>query len=190
MSGKTYAPLKKLLTPDDPTDLNNTMWTGILEAEAIWEALLEQGQMHFSQAEDTPLALGPIANKIGPFEFNEYSKQILQGTFDIESLTDSVEVIDIVKAMSYVNPTNPLEFNCALTVPDLSEQFEKVKESTASSPTRLHYGCWKMLSKDEDTFEPFAMMISFAFRWGMPPMAWETVVQPVLEKDKGSPKIT
>ena len=47
-----------------------------------------------------------------------------------------------------------------------------------------------MLRKDEDTFEPFAMMISFAFRWGVSPMAWETMVQPVLEKDKGSPKIT
>ena len=163
VSGKTYIPLKKLLNPDDPTDLDNITWTGILEAEAIWEALLEQGQMHFSQAEDTAFALKPIADKIGPFEFNEYSKQILQGTFDIESLTKSVEVIDIVKAMSYVNPTNLPEFDCTLMVPDLHEQFEKVKESTASSPTGLHYGHWKMLSKDEDTFEPFAMMISFAF---------------------------
>ena len=102
VSGKTYAPLKKLLSPDNPTNLDNTMWTGILEAEAIWEALLEQGWMHFSQAKDTSFALGPIANKIGPFKFNEYSKQIVKGTFKIESLTNSVEVIDIVEAMSYV----------------------------------------------------------------------------------------
>ena len=190
VSRKTYAPLKKLLTPDNPTNLDNTMWTGILEAEAIWEALLEQGRMHFSQAKDTPFAFGLIANKIGPFKFNEYSKQILQGTFDIESLTNSVEVIDIVKAMRYINPANPPEFDCTLTGPDLREQFKKVKESTASSPTGLHYGHWKMLRKDEDTFEPFAMLISFAFQWGIPPRAWETTVQPVLEKDKGSPKIT
>ena len=134
MSGKTYDPLKKLLIPDDPTNLDNTMWTGILEAEAIWEALLEQGRMHFSQAEDTPFASGPIADKIGPFEFNKYSKQILQGTVNIESLTNSVEVIDIVKAMSYINPANPPEFNCTLTVPDLCEQFAKSRRALPHPP--------------------------------------------------------
>ena len=42
----------------------------------------------------------------------------------------------------------------------------------------------------DDTFFPFASMISFAFKWGMPPKAWEMAVQPILEKDQLSPKIT
>ena len=44
LSGKTYDLLKKLLIQDDPTDLDKTTWTALLESEAIWEALLEQDE--------------------------------------------------------------------------------------------------------------------------------------------------
>jgi hypothetical protein len=36
------------------------------------------------------------------------SEQILAGTFDIDSITDDVDVRDIVKAMSHHDPANPL----------------------------------------------------------------------------------
>ena len=190
VSGKYYDPLKCLLIPDDPTDPDNTTWTALLKVEAIWEALLHQGRAHFSQASDTPFATGPIADKVGPFEQNEFSDKILQGTFDIDSLTNSIEVRDIVKGMSYQDPSNLPEFDCTITVAQLKEQFKSAKESTASSPNGLHYGHWKTLLWDDDIFFPFASMISFAFKWGVPPKAWETAVQSVLEKDQGSPKIT
>jgi hypothetical protein len=63
--------------PDDPLDLENTMWTALVECQAIFEALIKNGKKHFSQASKTPFASGPIAEHLGPYEFNEYSQQIL-----------------------------------------------------------------------------------------------------------------
>jgi len=100
IGGKVYNPLTRVLVPDDPTNIQNTSWTAIVEAEGIWEALLQHGKEHFTQANDTPFVAGPIADYIGPFEFNECSKQILAGTFDVERIVDDIEVRDIVKAMS------------------------------------------------------------------------------------------
>jgi len=190
IGGKVYNPLTKVLVPDDPTDPQNTSWTAIVEAEGIWEALLQHGKEHFSQAKDTPFVAGPIADHIGPFEFNECSKQILAGTFDVDSIVDNVDVRDIVKAMSYDNPSQPTKFDCTLTLDQLKDGFKRVNESTASSPTGMHYGIWKTLLKSEKLFRPYGNMIAFAFQWGVPPKQWEYLIQPIIEKDPGSPKVT
>ena len=92
--------------------------------------------------------------------------------------------------MRYQDTANPPESDCTINVNQLKEQFKSAKESTTSSPNGLHYRHWRTLLGDDDAFFPFASMISFSFKWGMPPKAWETAVQPILEKDQGSPKIT
>jgi hypothetical protein len=48
-----------------------------VECQAIFEALIKNGKEHFSQASNTPFASGPITEHLGPYEFNEYSQQIL-----------------------------------------------------------------------------------------------------------------
>jgi hypothetical protein len=184
ISGKSFNQLDELLTPDDPNDVNNCTWTAVVNRQAMWEVLLHQGREHFSQARDTPFATGPIANLIGPFDDNEYSEKILEGNFDIDSLVDSLETRDLVKAMAYRDTPAP-SFNCELTVEELRDGFKAVKESTASSPGGLHYGIWKTLISDETIFEPFALMIIFAFRWSVVPVMWEKVVQIILAKDVG-----
>jgi hypothetical protein len=61
------------------------------------ESLLSHGQEYFSQASNTPFATGPIANILRPLEWNNASKQILNGTFDIDSITSNVDDRDIRK---------------------------------------------------------------------------------------------
>jgi hypothetical protein len=75
-----------------PQDIDNTTWKSHVEAKVIWEALITHGKEHFSQASDTPFASGPIAEHLGPHEWNEVSQQILEGTFDIDSITDYLDV--------------------------------------------------------------------------------------------------
>jgi len=100
--------IDKLLIPDDPFDLDNTTWHAVIEKQAIFEALLEHGQTHFSQASDTPFVTGPVAKRIGPFKFNEHSRAILNGTFDIDSISDDIVLRDVVKAMAHSNPASPV----------------------------------------------------------------------------------
>ena len=192
ISSRNKNAIDELWTPDNPFNLNNTTWSAVIKKEAIFKALIKNGKQHFSQAMDTPFASGPVANLIGPFEFNEYSQQILKGEFDIESITNDIELHNIVKAMAHSDPSNPIESNSELTINKLCEGFSYIKEGTASNPDGLHHGHWKTLIKDDDTFEPYALMIMFAFKFGEPPHTWTSTHQVMLGKDEpGQPiKIT
>jgi len=190
-NGKAHTPLKQILVPDHPDNMESTTWTEVVEATAIWEALLNDGRRaHFSQASDTPFVTGPVAHLIGPYDFNEHAQDILNGTFDIDSITDNIELRDIVKAMRYDNPSNPPNIDCSISIKQLKQGFKDANESTSSSPTGLHYGHWKSLLHDDDLFLPYGLMIIFAGKFGIPPSQWEEAVQPIIEKDPGNPKIT
>lgn len=129
ISDKCYDPLKKLLIPDDPTNPDNTTWAALLEAEAIWEALLHQGKEHFSQASDTPFATGPVTGLIGPFERNEHSQETPQGAFHIESLTDSVEVRAITRVMMCQSPPRPPGFDCTIAIKQLPSSSRRQRKA-------------------------------------------------------------
>ncbi len=157
--------LDKVWTPENTANLENTTWKAHVHAKAIWEALLSHGWEHFSQASNTPFATRPIAKILGPLEWNNASKQILNGTFDINSITSNVDIWDIVKAMAHYNPNNPMQASSQLTIPKIKTVFKFVKESTSSNWEGLHHGHWKSLIHNDDALEPFALMIMFAFHW-------------------------
>jgi hypothetical protein len=90
--GPQTGSIDELWTPDDPLDFENTSWTAVVEWQAIFEALIKNSEEHFSQAMNTPFATGPVVDLIGPFEFNEYSQQILRGEFDIDSISDDIQL--------------------------------------------------------------------------------------------------
>ena len=169
--------------PNNPLNLDNTSWSALVEKEAIFKALISNGEQHFSQAMLTPFGSGPIANLIRPLEFNKYSQQILKGEFDIDSITDDIELWDIVKAMAHLDPMNPIESDNKCMINKLPEGFSYIKESTASNPDELHHGNWKTLIKDDNAFKPYALMIMFAFKFGKPPNILTSIHLVMLGKD-------
>jgi hypothetical protein len=83
IKGPQNGSLDELWTPHNPLNLRNTSWTAIAKKQAIFEALLQKGREHFSQATKTPFVSGPISEYIGPFEFNKCSRQILRGNLTL-----------------------------------------------------------------------------------------------------------
>jgi hypothetical protein len=189
INGPQTGAVDELWMPDHPMDIKNTTWTAVVERQAIFEALLANGEQHISQALHTPFASGPVADLLGPFEFNEYLQQILHGKFDINSITDDIQLQSIIKAMSHSDPNNPIMSDSELMIEKLKQGFSYVKESTLSNPEGLHHGIWKSLIKDEDAFEPYALMMIFAFKYGKPPDIWTNSHQIILGKDKPSKPI-
>jgi hypothetical protein len=94
-----YVNLNRILTPDDPTDLENTTWTAIIEAQALYEVLIAHAQEHFKQAANTPFINGPIAAQFGPFADNSYCDAILNGTIDLAAIANTTEVKDLLHGM-------------------------------------------------------------------------------------------
>jgi hypothetical protein len=97
-------------------NIENTTWTAIVKCQAIFEALIKNGEEHFSHASHTPFASGLVADIPGPFEFNEVSQQILRGKFDIDSISDDIQLHSIIKAMSHSDPTNPIKADSKLMI--------------------------------------------------------------------------
>jgi len=106
--------------------------------------------------------------------------------FDIDSITNDIDLQDVLKAMRYDNP----DVDCTITIEQLQQGFRDASESTSSCPSGIHYGHWKSLLHDEDLFLPFGLMIMFAGKFGVPPEEWEEAVQPIAEKDPGNLNIT
>jgi hypothetical protein len=181
--GPQTGSIDELWMPNDPLNVENTTWIALVKQQAIFEALIKNGEEHFSQATDTPFATGPVVDLIGPFEFNESSQQILRGKFDIDSISDDIQLRSIIKAMAHSNPANPIETDSKLTIDKLKTGFSYIKESTSSNPDGLHHGHWKTLIKDDDAFEPYALMIMFAFKFGEPPDTWMSSHQIILGND-------
>jgi hypothetical protein len=105
--GKEFTTLDRMLVPDDPDDLTNTTWSSIIEAQALFEVLTKDCQEHFQQAASTPFVTGPIANRISPFEDNEYCDAVLAGTFNFDDIAEITEVQDLVQGMRYPDTERP-----------------------------------------------------------------------------------
>ena len=116
LKGQEYAQLTRVLVPDDTTNLAQTTWMPIVDAKDLYHILTSKGQLHYHRAAETPLVRGPFAEKIGPFDDNEYCDAILHGNFDTTNLANISEVSDIISGMWYPDPNHPtLEFDATIT---------------------------------------------------------------------------
>jgi hypothetical protein len=109
INGPQTGLINELWTPDNPMNIENTTWRAIIERQAVFTALINNGEEHFSQASHTPFASGLVADILGPFKFNEVSQQILCGKFGMDSISDDSQLHSIIKAMSHSDPANPLK---------------------------------------------------------------------------------
>jgi hypothetical protein len=96
-------------------------WTGIIHSQHHMESprpcRRQQSRNKPSYPTDksishrppTPLCHQTYCKTLGPLEWNNASKQILNGTFDIDSIISNVDIQNIVKAMLTMTPTTPRE---------------------------------------------------------------------------------
>jgi hypothetical protein len=132
VNGASNGAIDELWIPDNPLDLQNITWSALLECQAIFEALIKNGEEHFNQASGTPFVSSLITEYLGPFEFNKYSQQILKGEFDIDSISENIQLREIIKAMSHWDPQNPISSDSELTTEKLCVGFNFIPESTSS----------------------------------------------------------
>jgi hypothetical protein len=190
MKGQEHVSLDRILIPDDPADLDNTTWTAVLEAQALYEILTNKGQKHYRQASNTPFVTGPIATLIGPFTTNAHCDAILNGTFNFTNIEASVEVHVIIGGMRYPDPTNPTPtINTTITTETFSNMVAHTRERTSSSPSGRHYGLYCALLCNPALLGHIAALANFCFRWGKTLKRWETITQPLIPKDSGTPRL-
>ena len=191
IKGKEYVTMDRILVPDDPENMEDTTWSSIIEAQALFEVLTKDSQEHFHQAAETPFVSGPIASKIGPFADNDYCDAVLNGTFEFEDLSDRTEVNELIKGMRYPDPESPTPcIDTHLTYEGLQSAIMNTRERTSSSPSGRHYGHYRTLLRSPTILGIIAALANFCFQWGVTMKRWEKAIQPQIPKDEGTPRIT
>jgi hypothetical protein len=133
---KEYTMLDRMLIPDNPSDLTNTTWSTVIEAQVLFEVLTKDCQEHFYQAAETPFITGPVMEKIGPFADNKYCDAVLDGTFDFTDIEEITEVKDLIRGMQYPDPTNPTQLiNSTIDAEGLTSAISHTHKRTSSSPS-------------------------------------------------------
>ena len=177
-----------------------TTWKTVDSPEEITQYLLARNQKHFGQAAGTPFTISPL-NEIIDFGASTTScEAILTGTFDASHVDSLTQLL-----LHHLERKTPLDFlPPSISEADMQKKFQIWKESTSTSPSGRHLGHYRALLPREMPKDPRAdrmescrhdlvtlhhSMINFALSQGKSFHRWQKVVNVMLEKEPGNPKI-
>ena len=99
------------------------------------------------------------------------------------------------KTKTITRSTKPKIQTCAekistyISPQDFIKGFKYWKETKASSPSGRHIGHYKALSEDTNIIAFFCKMLRLPLKHGFAPTRWKKVLQIVISKDEGQPKV-
>ena len=194
--------ISTLQVPLDPSDdpKTCTAWRTVESPEAITTYLLERNQKHFGQAHGTPFTVEPLASVVDFNASTTACEAILFGTFSGESIDALTQLfihqLQLKTAIDFLPPS--------ITSDDMQSKFAIWNESTSTSPSGRHLGHYRSLLPKEMPSDPRAprmescraalvdlhhSMINLALKNGRTYTRWHKVVNVMLEKEPGNPKI-
>ena len=97
---------------------------------------MRRNKRHFRQAENTPLAGKEVIDRIGFGATTKTADDILEGTADIDAITDD----DTSKRLLEIFKTSKPELEIMVTKEKMMNRYKKWNERTATSPSGKHFG--------------------------------------------------
>jgi hypothetical protein len=165
-------------------------WQSITDPQQIAHPVAAVNKKQYNQAEVTPFGSGYLADQIGLSADKPGAKPILRGTFILEDGTQLLrETKDV---LSYLNTKSPFleqPFPVTIEAKEFQATYRIVKEKTSSSSSSRHVGHYKAAASDDTPSSLHSIMMSLPYIIGFSPTCWQNIVDVMLEKDKGNPKI-
>jgi exonuclease III len=208
-----YMKLRRYLKPQGRSSLNHVMvpdddlppkiaqlWRSVYDPVVLEALLIERNRKHFAQAQNTPFTndiLGMIPfSGTGPI-----ADSILDGSITVNDPVVQL-VLDNLK-----RPDGLKQIPAKVTLDEVTGKFKNWKESTSTSPiTKRHLGHYQCLTrlvdmeKDDDEqddaienakkiLKAHFLIILTATKFGISLTRWQNVVNSLIEKEPGNPKI-
>lgn len=189
----------------DPKTCNNPDdWREVRDPKEVAEAIRSRLQKHFAQAQNCNLTSPPFDITMHFDAACDRAEQILTGTYDTSELDSmTTALLEGFHAML----EGQVAVDASLTAEALLGKIKVWKERTSTSPmTGVHLGHAKAyiadtsLSKDSPEWEELqnqrakiiqghVVLLNYALHFGHSFPRWQSIVNAMLEKDPGNPKI-
>jgi len=177
-------------------------WTTIRDPQQIESLLIKRNQQHFGQAHGTPLTVPRIWNNLTYDGTGQLTVDILNGTYSDKYLTSTSQLF-----VDHMAARTTHLCKDTMNADEFLGKLRNWRETTTTSPSGLHLGHYHALWKpsDIDKTVPGALdrfeakrkelirahlaLINYAIKFNYPLQRWRKVVNIMLEKDIGQPKI-
>ncbi|KAI2506413.1 hypothetical protein MHU86_8039 [Fragilaria crotonensis] len=190
-----------------------TEWQQVDVPTEVIEHLRRRNQKHFGQAAGTPFTVPPLSQELGYSGDGEYAEQILTGNYRFPAGYDE-NIKTLIKHLRISDELKQLRVFPTLNEKDYIGKLKAWRESTVTSPSRMHLGHYKaMISKHayshipEDETEDHKTLreeldykqseilrvhltlMNYALERGYSYRRWQTVANSVLFKEPGNIRI-
>ena len=167
------------------------MWRRTVDDKEMYDEIIKTNMQVLKSAQNKlPGSLemrefiGDYGEKIGVMHLLNGNKEEISEYFD-EQIT---EMLAHFKAPNHNSNTNRL-IDSEVTEKELRNLLKKTRESTASSPSGLHMGHYKVGATMKDMCAILSTMISIPLIHGFSPQRWQNSIHVMLEKIEGQPRI-
>jgi hypothetical protein len=165
-------------------------WVSLTDPSEIAKHVCNINTKQYNQAQHTPFGSGYLAQQIGMTLEGPAAEDILRGTFVPDpEVTFLPETERILKYLSAPPDKGRQTFPTLITPEDFKSNYNIVKERTSSSVSGRHVGHYKAATKDDGLSTMHSLMISLPYIVEFSPTRWRKVVDVMLEKEPGNPKI-
>ena len=175
------------------------LWRSMYDPIVLEALIQERNKKHFGQAHGTPFTRD-LLHQIPFSSTGLVADQILAGTLQVPD-----PIFQLVLG-NLRRPEGLKPINTSLTLEEVKGKFEDWKEKTSTSPMTKrhlgHYQCLTRLLDSEEEQNPDApvlrakkilnahfLMVAYAVKYGISLTRWQNVVNSMIEKEPGNPRI-
>ncbi len=164
-------------------------WRSVTDPEEIATHICAINTKQYHQAFHTPFGSGYLADTIGFNLEKPGAKAIIDSTFTIDPTVSLLPETKRILAFLTNKKSPPPSFPSGITPAEFRSTYKLVKERTSSSVSGRHVGHYKAATQDDIISQVHATMMSLPFTIGFSPVRWRKVVDVMLEKEPGNPKL-
>jgi hypothetical protein len=137
--------ITRIEVPNDPMDdpKTCTQWKMVDIPTEILHHLQSRNRKHFGQAHGTPFTITPLVDDLGFTSHTSHGELILDGRYDASHLDDSVQVI--IQHLTKTEYAQQHPIKPTITESAFIGKLQHWRESTSTSPSRLHLGHYKSM---------------------------------------------